>query len=179
MCDLYPEVYKKRQFIPDLVFRLLDDVSTIGYEKQIMSAGNQAVVCKRIRGIQGIGKYLSYQIFVDLTYIPEFPFSDNEFVISGPGCKKGLNRIFIDKSNMTDEECVFWLRDHWNELNDRMPKGSKFDPNNLFFDCPKCDRIMTVVSLEACLREFNKYIRVYRREGKVKRRYTPSMEEMF
>lgn len=177
--NLYPEVYSKRQFMPDLVLKLLDDISAIGYEKQIISANNQKTAFKKIKGIYGIGEFLAYQIFVDLTYIPDFPFSENEFTVAGPGCKKGLNYLFKDRDGMTYDECVFWLRDHWDELNDRMPKESKFDPNKLFFDCPKHDRNMNVMSIENCLCEISKYIRAYRKEGKPKRRYTPSMEEMF
>ncbi|CAB5508919.1 hypothetical protein [Salmonella phage Se_EM4] len=62
--------------------------------------------------IEGLGPFLAYQIWVDFTYIPEYPFSENHFTIAGPGCRAGIDLMFLDKDGMTHEECIFWLRDN-------------------------------------------------------------------
>ncbi|WPJ72222.1 hypothetical protein DEEACLCL_00205 [Salmonella phage CRW-SP2] len=62
--------------------------------------------------IEGLGAFLAYQMWVDFTYIPEYPFSENEFTIAGPGCRAGIDLMFRDKDGMTHEECIFWLRDN-------------------------------------------------------------------
>lgn len=62
--------------------------------------------------IEGLGPFLAYQIWVDFTYIPEYPFSENHFTVAGPGCRAGIDLLFLDKDGMTHEECIFWLRDN-------------------------------------------------------------------
>lgn len=62
--------------------------------------------------IEGLGPFLAYQIWVDFTYIEEYPFSENHFTIAGPGCRAGIDLMFKDKDGMTHEECIFWVRDN-------------------------------------------------------------------
>ena len=59
-----------------------------------------------------IGKFLVYQVFVDMTYIPYYKFSENEFVLSGPGCDRGIHALCKDLDGLTEEEFMFWLRDN-------------------------------------------------------------------
>lgn len=62
--------------------------------------------------IEGLGPFLAYQIWVDFTYIEEYPFSENHFTIAGPGCRAGIDLMFKDKDGMTHEDCIFWVRDN-------------------------------------------------------------------
>lgn len=109
-------------------------------------------VVKILMGYSGIGEFLAYQMFVDFTYIPDFRFSENHYTVSGPGCSLGLSFLFEDTDGMTDEECLFWLRDNQDEV---------FDIcfTSLMSDLPPEDRRMNVMSLENCFCEFSKYSR--------------------
>lgn len=141
-----------------------------------------------IKSVRGFADFLAYQVFVDLTYIEDFPFSENEFTVAGPGCKKGLDYIFIDKGGMTYEECIFWLRDHINNSHDGgynlfendeidsivLDKGypsRTYEPEKLFIDLPEYDRCVNVMSLENCMCELSKYIRTVRNEGRPRNKY--------
>lgn len=119
---------------------------------------------------KGLGPFLSYQIFVDFTYIDEFPFSENEFVIAGPGCRKGLDYLFEYRGGMSYEECLFWLRDHLDHLFKKVLKVY-WNPEELFCDLPMEDRYMNVMSLENCFCELSKYIRAKTHIGRPRRRY--------
>lgn len=121
--------------------------------------------------IPGMGRFLAYQILVDWTYCPECPFSENEFVIAGPGCKKGLEMIFTYADGMTLEEQLFWLRDNWNKLLAWL--NIDWTPEELFTDLPKEDRFMNVMSLENCMCELSKYIRAYNGTGRPRNKYNP------
>lgn len=66
--------------------------------------------------IEGLGPFLAYQIWVDFTYMPGYPFSENHFTIAGPGCRAGIDLLFLNKDGMTHEECIFWLRDNQDEV---------------------------------------------------------------
>lgn len=116
----------------------------------------------------GIGAFMGYQLFVDLTYIPEFPVSENNFVIAGPGCKTGLNLLFTDRDGLSHEECLFWLTDKLNK---------KLDFTKIFTDLPKFDQKVNVMSLENCFCELQKYHKVKAGTGKAKNRYKPYKED--
>jgi len=47
----------------------------------------------------GFGTFLAYQVAVDLSYGDWFPFSEDGFVVCGPGCKRGLDRLLPRKSS--------------------------------------------------------------------------------
>jgi hypothetical protein len=160
----------------------------LGIVEKLLQARSQKEVFQAINSVRGLGEFVAYQIFVDLTYIPEFPFSENEFVIAGPGCKKGLDYIFEDKDGMTYEECIFWLRDNINGRfeggynlfdNDYLDdieeeKGYShvsYDPYKLFSDLPEYDRCMNVMSIENCMCELSKYIRAVNGTGRPRNKY--------
>ncbi len=162
-----------------------------GIANKLLNAEDQLEAFNIIKTVRGFADFLAYQVFVDLTYIEEFPFSENEFTVAGPGCKKGLDYIFIDRDGMTYEECIFWLRDNINTTdyslfnNDKLydieeEKGyvhKNYDSYKLFDDLPEYDRCMNVMSLENCMCELSKYIRVVRGEGRPRCHYKPTKEE--
>lgn len=158
--------------------------------EKLLKAKNQQKAFEIIKSVRGFADFLAYQVFVDLTYIPEFPFSENEFTVAGPGCKKGLDYIFKDRDGMTYEECLFWLRDRINyenynlfmcdELKDFEEENGyshrSYNPEKLFSDLPEYDRKMNVMSLENCMCELSKYLRTVRGEGRPRCKYKPTRE---
>lgn len=160
--------YPKEDFMPGCILRYISDINRSELVPDLLACKNQKQVFNRLRAEEGIGDFLAYQIFVDLTYIKEFPFSENEFTIAGPGCKNGLNFLFEDRDGMSYEECLFWLRDNWYGFSD-----SKvfFDPEKEMIDLKHYDRKMNVMSLENCFCEFSKYYRAVKHIGRPNRTY--------
>lgn len=74
------------------------------------------------------GKFLTYQLFVDFTYCPDYHFTEHEYTVSGPGCIEGLNLLFVDRDGMTHDEALFWLRNNFQRLYG--PLG--YDPATMF-----------------------------------------------
>lgn len=131
-------------------------------------------ICNLLKSYMGIGEFLAYQMFVDFTYIHDFPFSENHFTIAGPGAKLGLKYLFDDQKNLTSEELIFWLRDNWTSLNDyNIERGGKYtvEPKILMRDLPEHDRCMNVMSIENCLCEFSKYYRAKNNLGRPRQKY--------
>lgn len=151
------------------IFWLVKKAIETDVPKRILKAESQQEVFNILKELPGIANFLGYQIFVDCTYIPEFPFSENEFTIAGPGCKKGLNRLFFDTHGMNSEECVFWLRNYMN---------ADIDCKSLMIDLPEEERFLSVMALENCLCEFSKYHRAYFNQGRPKNKYIPTPEEL-
>lgn len=163
------EKINKEDDIPLRVFHIgpwLKEHNTI---EKLLNASDQKVAFEAIKEIQGFADFLAYQIFVDLTYITEFPFSENEFVVAGPGCRKGLNKLFDDYDGLTLEEALFWLADNIDEIfNEVHPP---FWAGRLFVDLPQEDRFFSVMCLENCMCEFCKYIRTIEGNGRPRVKY--------
>lgn len=140
-----------------------------GIIRQILRCKSQNEVVDALCSYSGIGKFLGYQIFVDFTYIKEFPFSENEYTIAGPGCVAGLEELFEDRDGMTWEECLFYVRDNWTYLNQDTVYG--FNPGDVFTDLDTKDRFMNVMSLENCFCEFSKYVKARHHKGRPRQRY--------
>lgn len=140
---------------------------------RLLKANDQKEAFEVIKSVRGFADFLAYQVFVDLTYIKEFPFSENEFVVAGPGCKKGLDYVFDNFDGLTYEEALFWLRDNLDEYFNvlRDADTPEWNPDKLFCDLPKYDRYMNVMSLENCFCELSKYIRAVEGTGRPKNRY--------
>lgn len=153
---------------------LLDD----GFTSKLKKCKTQEEAFKVITSYNGIGSFLGYQMFVDMTYVKEFPFSENEFTVAGPGCIMGLNYLFESRDGMTYEECLFWLRDHLDELF-REELGKDWDPKKVFWDLPEEDRCFNVMSLENCFCELSKYIRAKSGTGRPRKRYKPHKEGQY
>lgn len=137
---------------------------------KLLGANNQQECFEILKSLRGFADFLAYQVFVDLTYIPEFPFSENEFTIAGPGCKKGLDYIFINRDGMTYEESLFYLRrlltEDWQRTATKL--RALFEPYG---------RCVNIMSLENCMCELSKYIRAVEGTGRPKNKYKPRKEK--
>lgn len=162
----------KEKYIPLRVMKFMSFLNNIDFLNRITEADTQADVFEAIKSYKGLGPFLAYQIFVDFTYIEDFPFSENEFVVAGPGCIMGLDYLFEDRDGMTYEECLFWLRDNLEPLF-LSELDKEFDPARIFWDLPEEDRCFNVMSLENCFCELSKYIRAKEGTGRPRKRYKP------
>lgn len=122
-----------------------------------------------LQRISGIAYFLAYQIFVDWTYCEESLWSENEFVVAGPGARRGLDLVFDNRDGMTYEEALFWLRDNWQIICDWL--GLPWNPNEIFTDLEPEDRYMNVMSLQNCHCEISKYIRAVNGTGRPRNKY--------
>lgn len=148
--------------------------------KRLMNAKDQMEAYNIIREIRGFASFLAYQVFVDLTYIEDFPFSENEFTIAGPGCKRGLDLVFDDYDGMTHEEALFYLRDNIDEYFKALEAGDyakyKWNPEKLFKHRPEGDRCLNVMCLENCFCELSKYVKAVNGTGRPRNCYKPTTE---
>lgn len=167
----YPDTVgvNKEKDIPLRVFHIGPWLKEGNVVQNLLEAADQKEAFGVIRSVRGFADFLAYQVFVDLTYIKEFPFSENEFVVAGPGCCKGLDYIFASKDGMTYEEALFWLRDHINDIFTTL--SPSWHPELVFWDLPEHDRNLNVMSLENCMCELSKYIRTIEGTGRPRVKY--------
>lgn len=160
------------QNIPLRMIWLIKNVADSNIVLDIINAKSQKEVFDLLASIHGIARFLAYQIFVDLTYIPEFRFSENEFTISGPGCSLGISMLFNDKDGMTDEEAIFWVRDNIQSVWKNM--GLEYNPEKLFDHLPEHDRCINVMMLENSFCELSKLVKAKTNTGRPRNKYTPT-----
>lgn len=82
--------------------------------ERVIKAPDEESSMKVFKELPGVASTLAYQMWVDCTYIPEFPFSADNFVVVSPKTKNILSRLFKDRDGMSLEESLFWLRDNLN-----------------------------------------------------------------
>lgn len=158
----FPNEIMRVMNIPKVVRKFAADLVT-----GIVIANGPQDVIDTFKQINGISDFLAYQLFVDLTYLEDFPWSENEFVISGPGCELGLDYLFINKGGLNYEELLFWLRDH-------CPITREWCVENMT-DLPIEERYMNVMSLENCICELGKYMKTKLGVGRPRSRYKISI----
>lgn len=157
-------------YAPMRILKFIKILINEGLVDDIKACVNQQEVYQTLIDYNGIGRFLAYQFYVDMTYIAEFPFSENEFTVAGPGCVMGLNYLFENRDGMTYEECLFWLRDNLDRLFVE-ELGKDWDAKQVFWDLPEEDRCFNVMSLENCFCELSKYIRAKNGWGRPRKRY--------
>ena len=132
--------------------------------ERIISSKTAEEVFTILKTIKGCADFLAYQIFVDLTYITEFPFSEDEFVVAGPGCRRGIDFLF-EKREGSYENALFYLRDHQEDL---FGKGTL---EREFSYLPKENRRLTVMDIENSMCELSKYCRAHFNSGRPRNKY--------
>lgn len=158
--------------MPMRMLHLINFVRNTDMVQRIITAKDQKTAYEIIKEVDGFSNFLGYQIFVDLTYIDDFKFSENEFTISGPGCSRGIDMLFLDKCGMTHEECLFWLRDNiekvWKE------NDLDYYPEELFDHLPEYDRCYNVMMFENSFCEHQKNSKARKGTGRPRNTYKPS-----
>jgi len=164
--------YPKEHLIPEMLiplrpFHIPFQIKESNLISRLLEADDQQEVFNLLQEIRGVAGFLAQQIQVDLAYIKEFPFSENEFTFAGPGCSRGVDLIFEDRDRMTHTECLFWMRDNQLEVF----KKFGYSPKELFTDLEEFDQIMNVSSIENIHCEIQKYIKAITGTGRPRVKY--------
>ena len=61
-----------------------------------------------LRNYPSIGDFLAYQLIIDLNYSPRLNFSENEFVVAGPGSLRGLRKCFAGATKANAGNLIRW-----------------------------------------------------------------------
>jgi hypothetical protein len=107
----------------------------------------------------GLGSFMAAQVLADIKYSTQNNWIDfHTFAASGPGSRRGLNRVMERDVNAPWREQEF--RKTLRELRDKVNARLNMEP-------------LTAQDLQNCLCEFDKYERIRLGEGRPKQRYTP------
>lgn len=100
------------------------------------------------------GDFTAQQYAIDLNYSTLFNFDENDFVITGLGSIRGIERTFEDARGCDYVGVIKWVHENFEELMSHFEKetGMEFKP------LP--NRLPTLIDLQSTFCETDKYLRV-------------------
>lgn len=129
-----------------------------GVFKKILKAKSLENVYILLRNCSFIGDFLAYQYAIDFNYSPVVNFSEDSFVKAGIGAIRGIKKCFEPLEMNSYEDAIRFTQDHFEEYQNRYDyTGFK----NLFGRTP------TLIDIQNCFCETDKYLRVKRPELQV------------
>jgi hypothetical protein len=74
--------------------RLLEHMMASGLAGRLADAGSLQAVFQVLRSYPAIGRFLAFQLAIDLNYSAVLDFSEMDFVVPGPGALDGIRKCF-------------------------------------------------------------------------------------
>lgn len=90
-----------------------------GVPDKLARASSLQAVYRELRRWPLIGPFMAYQLAVDLNYSQMIAFSEDDFVVPGPGAERGLAKVFVDLGGLTPAEAITWLVEQQHLVEDR------------------------------------------------------------
>ncbi|MCL5101009.1 MAG: putative DNA base hypermodification protein [Candidatus Parvarchaeota archaeon] len=143
------------------------------FYKRLSESRSPSQACMALKSNKGIGRFLSYQAFVDLCYPLKIysgkavlPFNNDEWAEAGPGARRGIKMLTAPSTRASDLDIMVWLRDNQNTEFERL--GIKFE---FLFNNDKPIKL-SLANIQNCLCEFHKYIKILNGTGRSRRLFT-------
>jgi hypothetical protein len=150
--------------------RLLERMMRDGLVEQVCLAPSLRSIYETLVSFPGLGPFLAFQYAIDLNYSDLVPFSENDFVVAGPGAKDGIRKCFGKDAVGIETEVIRYMTDTQAEHFTRL--GLEFP--GLF------GRALHLIDAQNLFCEVDKYARVRHPEipgisgrSKIKQRYRP------
>ena len=77
----------------------------------LLNAQSLQAIVRRLMDFPLIGRFMSYQIAIDLNYSPLVNFDEDDFTLAGPGALRGIAKVFADTAGYTPEQIVLRMVD--------------------------------------------------------------------
>jgi hypothetical protein len=130
--------------------RLLEQMMEGGVTQRISVCSSMAQLYDVLLSYPLIGTFLAYQFATDINYGDVTDFSEEEFVVAGPGARDGIMKCFSDRGNYSDEDVIRFMMDNQEDEFDRL--GLNF--RDLF------GRSLKLIDCQNIFCEVGKYARI-------------------
>lgn len=153
---------------PWKVLGIAKHIKKLSTIERIRAASTQKQVYDILCELPYFGPTLAYQVYLDLTYIDIFPFSEHEFAIVDTDTIKGLKYLFL-VSDMRPNAAVYYIRKNFDkilsEVQERFLEPSEVEPwrpREIFSERKYTVSTLSVAMICHNLKGFGKYM--YARE---------------
>jgi len=134
-----------------LIYRL--QVQTPNLLQRVQSAKSLKHVWEVFNDTQGFGRFLAYELAIDVNYSRLIAFSEDDWVNAGPGCKRGIEWIWGKRHPTVKwEDYITYLRTRQGEFLREIGRDEEWHGVYPGYD-------LTLRSIEHSLCEFQKYAR--------------------
>lgn len=129
---------------------LLETIIKDGISKKIARARNLEELYNALLRYPTFGKFLAFQLSIDINYSELCDFSEMSFVVAGPGAQSGIRKCFDTTANYTHEDIIRYMAERQEEEFERL--GLHFqtlwgrplqliDCQNIFCETDKYSRV--------------------------------------
>lgn len=92
--------------------KLLEHMMATGIAEQIVACESMAELYEVLLSYPLIGTFLAYQLATDINYSDITNFSEEEFVMAGPGARDGITKCFYDRGGYSDADIIRNMMDN-------------------------------------------------------------------
>ena len=156
-----------------LLSEIWDDLDN--YYSIIKNADNLKAVYKQIHSVRWFGRFLSYEMAVDLSYTDIIPYNEDEWTSSGPGSIRGINNMLHVIPSVKAETHPLYtaILVHLRNI-----QKEKFEELDLPFEkISYGGSYLTLRDIEHSTCEFLKYYRTLMGTGRCKEKFVPKSVE--
>ncbi len=155
--------------------RLLQLMMTKGITDAVVAARRLEDVYSALVSYPSVGRFIGFQLAIDLNYSSLLNFNEMDFVVAGPGALDGIRKCFGEASVGIEEHLIRYVADHQQEYFSAL--GLQFD--GLF------GRPLHLVDCQNLFCEVDKYARVAHPEvpgisgrRRIKQRFRPGLHQL-
>lgn len=130
--------------------RLLEAMLNQQLPERLTEAASMKDAFSLLRSFPMLGDFLAYQFVTDLNYSTLINFSEQEFVVPGPGARDGIRKCFSDIGDFDEADVIRWVMDRQSTEFERLGLTFKslwgrhlqlIDCQNLFCETDKYARL--------------------------------------
>ncbi|MET0063691.1 MAG: nucleotide kinase domain-containing protein [Candidatus Thiodiazotropha endolucinida] len=134
--------------------RLIEKMMEEELYLKICDAKSFVTVFNLLKSEPGLGDFLAYQFAIDLNYSELIDFSENDFVVPGPGALRGVRKAFSNTASIDAGDIIKYTTEHQEKFLEE--RNLKFQ--NLW------GRQLHLIDVQNLFCEVDKYSRVYHPE---------------
>lgn len=155
--------------------RLLAQLLADAIDDRVAQSHSLREVYETLLALPSLGPFLAYQFTIDLNYGPHLQFSEDEFVVPGPGARDGLAKCFSDLGDLRTEDVIRWTAE---------TQEAQFAERGIVFE-DLWGRPLQLIDCQNLYCEVSKYARVAHPEYagvagrvRIKQRFAPRAEPL-
>lgn len=80
-----------------------------GVDDRIAAARDLAAVYDVLTFYPSLGRFLAFQLTIDLNYGSSLNFSEMDHIVAGPGASEGIRKCFARRDGWSDEDIIRWV----------------------------------------------------------------------
>ncbi|QAY80155.1 nucleotide kinase domain-containing protein [Sphingosinicella sp. BN140058] len=130
--------------------RLLSRMMEDGIAARIARCGSLREVYELLRGQPSLGPFLAFQFAIDINYSDAISFSEEEFVVPGPGALDGISKCFSSIGKLSPTDVI---------METTAVQEREFERLGLSFS-GLFGRRLKLIDVQNCYCEVSKYARV-------------------